>query len=171
MAVHNIPIEDNRIFMQRKGSTDKKDTVEAVLLGAERVDVGVNSGEKEIAKDEISQLNYERDRIDSKTVYDLSKQKRKCFFMLDLETGRGKGCWFPGSIRIGTINKDTELKSEKSEDSQSLIPLAQDLKVKVLDVEYDTEKRIWYLLTVDNIEGYILNSDISDIKYIDPKDF
>lgn len=171
MAVHNIPIEDNRIYMQRKGSTDKKDTVEAVLFGAERIDVGINSGEKEIAKDEFSQLNYERDQIDSKTVYQLSKQKRKCFFMLDLETGRGKGCWFPGSIRIGTINKDTELKSEKSTESQSLLPLIQGLKVKVLDVEYDDKKQIWYLLTVDDIEGYILNSDIKDVIYIDPKDF
>lgn len=171
MAVHNIPIEDNRIYMQRKGTTEKKDTVEAVLLGAERIDVGINSGEKEIAHDDVSGLNYERDRIDSKTVYQLSKQKRKCFFVLDLETGRGRGCWFPGSIRIGTINKDTELKSEMSEDSQNLMDLAQDLKVKVLDVVYDKNKRIWYQLTVDNIEGFILNSDISDVKYIDPKDF
>ena len=77
---------------------------ETVIIGATKVIVGVNSGEKEIAKDPITGLNVERDRIDGQVVYDLSAQKHHPWFVLDLETGhRG---WYPG--------KESEESSEGS---------------------------------------------------------
>ena len=168
MAGHVIPVEDNIIYTQRIGSTDPKDSRETILLGAERVDVGINSGEKEIAHDDISGLNYERNRIDSKTIYDLSKQKRKCFFVLDLETGRGKGCWFPGSIHVCDTKDIVDLKSDMSDDSQTLIQIPANTTVKILDLMYDANRNIWYNLVYNEIEGFTRNTNVENAKYIDP---
>lgn len=169
MAAHNIPIENNIIYTQRKGSTELKDSRETILLGAERVDVGVDSGEKEIARDEYSGLNYERNKIDSKTIYQLNKQKRKCFFVLDLETGRGGKSWYPGCIQVATINgENVVLKSEPSEDSQSLINIPNDTQIKVKDLVYDADKNIWYNILYNEIEGFVRNTYITNIRYVDP---
>jgi len=155
--------------MQKKGSTTPKDTVTTILLGPERIDVGVNSGNKEIAKDKISGYNYERDAIDSKTIYNLQTQKRSCCFILDLETGRGnKQSWYPGAIRVADIKgENVAIKSEMSDESQTIITVSN-VTVKVLDVEYDASKNIWYKVDYNENVGYVRNTYISDVRYSDP---
>jgi len=164
-----IPIGNNIIYTKKKGSEEKKDSVQTVLFGAERVDVGINSGKKEIAKDKESGLNYERDAIDGKTIYNLRNQEKKCFFVLDLETGkRGKNSWYPGAIRIADINgKNIDIKSEKSETSQTIITVSN-VTVKILDVEYDDAKNIWYKVDYNAFVGYVRNTYIKDVRYSDP---
>lgn len=166
MAITNILVGNNIIYTQKIGSTEAKDSRETILFGAERVDVGVNSGNKEIANDSISGLNYERDKIDSKTIYNLKTQKRKCFFVLDLETGsRG---WYPGCIQIADIkDNNVEIKSDKSDDSQT-ITVISNITVKVLDLEYDQSKNIWYKINYNDQVGYVKNIYISNVRYSDP---
>lgn len=80
-----VPVDDNLIMVNNK---------ETVLLGAERVDVGVKTGETVIKTDPLTGFNYKDEEVITKTVYDLSKQKHNNWFVLDLETGsRG---WYPG---------------------------------------------------------------------------
>jgi len=98
LKVVTHPISDNLLMTNNK---------ETFILGAQKVIVGVNSGQQEIATNPDTGLNYLRDRIDGQTVYDLSTQKHHPWFILDFETGdRG---WYPGK---------PEESSEDSEDSQ-----------------------------------------------------
>lgn len=165
MAKNDIPVQNNIIYTQKKGYTSKNGR-ETVLLGAERVTVGVDTGEKEIAKDKLSGYNYERNKIEAKTIYDLSAQRKKCFFVLDLETGtRG---WYPGSVRVCDINGYyVPIKKEKSDDSETVITVSN-VTAKVLDLEYDDSKQIWYKLYYNSNVGYVKNSYISNVRYVDP---
>jgi len=168
MATTNSPIGNNVIYMQKKGSAEQKDTTKTVLFGAEMVDVGINSGNKEIATDPDSGWKYERDAIVSKTIYNLQKQKHSCFFILDLETGRGGKSWYPGCIQKGDITaSDVAIKSEMSETSQTLITVSN-VTVRILDLDYDANKNIWYKILYNEIEGYVRNTYISNTRYTDP---
>jgi len=163
MAIINSPIGDNII---KTGSGLPYEGRETVLLGAQRVDVGVNSGRTEIATDKQSGFKYERDAIEGKTIYNLQTQQHKAFFVLDLETG-GRG-WYPGAIQIGDITgTDIPIKSDKSETSQTLITVSN-VTVKINDLEYDSEQRIWYNVTYNDITGYVKNIYISNVRYTDP---
>ena len=67
---------------------------ETVLFGAERIDVGVNTGEEVIKTNPITGENYLTTETAAQTIYDLHKQKHKSWFVIDLETGsRG---YYPG---------------------------------------------------------------------------
>lgn len=81
-------IKDNLIMVNNR---------ETVLLGADKVIVGVDSGETEIrtvTDSEGNKFNYETKKIDAQVIYDRSKIKHSSWFVLDLETGtRG---WYPG---------------------------------------------------------------------------
>lgn len=79
------PIEDNILMTNNR---------ETFILGANKVVVGVNFGNTEIATDPDTGYNYERDVIEGQTVYDLAKQKHRNWLILDLETGQ-RG-WYPG---------------------------------------------------------------------------
>jgi len=166
----NIPIGNNIIYMQKKGSTESKDTVETVLLGAERIDVGVNSGKTEIAKDKESGFNYERNAIDGKQIYNLRTQKKSCCFMVDLETGRGKDTsWYPGAIQITYIvGDDIAIRADKTTSAQIVMTLQNNTKVKILDLEYDDEMNVWYKIFYDEKEGYVRNTYVNGVRYSDP---
>jgi len=72
MAINNIPIGNNVIYMKKKGSAaGEKVSAETILFGAERVDVGIETDKKEIATDKASGFKYERNAVDSKTIYNL----------------------------------------------------------------------------------------------------
>ena len=85
LKVVTHPVNDNILMTNNK---------ETFILGAEKVIVGVDSGEMEIAQDPETGLNYQRKKIEGQTVYDLAAQKHHPWFIIDFETGdRG---WYPG---------------------------------------------------------------------------
>lgn len=82
--VRKHPIADNLIM---------SNNMETVLLGVERIDVGVPTDNMIIKTDPETGQNYKVPEVVPQTVYSLKDQKHRAWFVLDLETGtRG---WTP----------------------------------------------------------------------------
>lgn len=87
---HPVAVGDNLIMTGKHGEPNK----ETVLLGAERVVVGVATGNKVIKTNPENGMKYEANEVVAKEIYNVSTQCHHCWFVLDLETG-GRG-WYPG---------------------------------------------------------------------------
>lgn len=88
--VQHPVIADNKIISGKAGETPK----DTLLIGSERVTVGVKTGNKIIKKNPATGLNEEVDEVVDKIIYDSESQLHAGIFALDLETG-GRG-WYPG---------------------------------------------------------------------------
>ena len=100
-------------------------------------------------------------------IYDFNKQKRSCWFILDLETGSHG--WFPGCIIKGTVQGTAEIKAAPDE-SAGVLELISDTSVEVLEIDaVDQEPFIpgWY--KVKHIAtGYVQKNAISNLRYEKP---
>lgn len=78
-------------------------------------------------------MNKGRIKVEPREIYDTQKQKRKNWFILDLETGRhsnGKS-WFPGSVvRASVVGERIPLRSEPREDA----PIIDELSDSIVEL-------------------------------------
>ena len=95
-----------------------------------------------------------------KEIYSYRPQP-SAWFVLDLETGRGNNSWFPGCLVKGNLEVGIEIK-EYSDDESSTVYIVDDSEefAKVI-----TKKDSWYKIEYKNIEGYIKQTDLQNIKY------
>ncbi len=158
VEIKTHPINSNTIVCENS---------ETVLLGAEIVKVGINTGEKTVVTDSITGYKSIQDKIEGQTVYELRTQKHRPWFVLDLETGsRG---WYPGClIYAEIIGQEVEVKEEESVDSTTLKIVPQGTKVKILNVLDGTNTLVWYFIECEDVQGYVRTNLISNIQYVDP---
>ena len=155
------PIGDNLL---------KINDVEYQPLGVDKVIYGLENPEKtEVRKDPDTGLNYARNEVEQQEIFSLSAQKHRCWFIIDLETG--KHGWFPGCIIHGTVNAGVELKASPDDSSETIETLEGSSIITVLDImtidrkEFDENE--WHKVKFTQ-EGYIRSSLIYDLRYANP---
>lgn len=82
------PIGDNIIITNKKPNDNNMKTL---LLGAEQVIVGVNTGETErktLYDSEGNEYYYEGPKIEGRQIYNIQTQRHSNYIFLDLETGQ-----------------------------------------------------------------------------------
>lgn len=95
-----------------------------------------------------------------KEIYSYKRQP-SAWFVLDLETGRGNNSWFPGCLIKGNLETGLEIKEYSDEESSTLLIVDDSEEfAKVIN-----KKDSWYKIEYKNIEGYIKQSDLHNIKY------
>lgn len=149
--------------------TANQSVSETVLLGADKVFVGVeNKNETEIAQNENG-IKYERNKVEPVEIYNLNKQAHHCWFMLDLETG-GRG-WYPGAKEVVDITNAT-IYAENNDQSSVLAEAISGTYDK-LDLLYgtttDSTGKIIYckIQFKDDLIGYLKNSCVTKSYFTD----
>jgi len=137
-------------------------------INVEKVIVGVENPDKtEILKDDETGLNYARNAVEGKDIYDRRKQKHSAWFILDFENGsRG---WFPGSVIHGNIIESTNIMSEPSAESTVLKTIDHAI-VQVLDIDTIDEEPFydgWYKIKYD-IVGFVPEKSVTNLRYDSP---
>lgn len=155
-------IGDNIVLTNKKPDSLN---ITTVLLGADKVTVGVPSGKKGIKVDPVTGANYLGEIIDSQEVYNIHKQNHSNWFVLDLETG-GRG-WYPGSKQIVDVIVETAyIKSDADDSSETLAQVVNNDRLDVINDEIRNKVR-WYVVKFNGIIGYIKASYVSVVKYVD----
>lgn len=153
------PIKDNTIYI---------DNHKTILIGAEKIVLGVQTDEVVIRQNAETGLRTLEPKIEGNEIYNLKTQKHSCWFALDLETG--KRGWYPGAEVFGTTKvNNVALKQEDSDSSATIIILPQNMRVKILNKLDSTNSLIWYNVNYNGIEGYIRCINIHNIEYVDPQ--
>lgn len=145
-------------------------------LGISKVITGVeNPNETEIiqvyspADDRI--LNKSRNKVEAQEIYDIG-HRRKNWFMLDLETGRGcEDSWYPGCVVLATvIGPRIPVKAEPTYDSATLEELTNAIVI-LQDTHYLPENMEelgdWCKVKFTQV-GYIESRYLMNIRYGDP---
>jgi hypothetical protein len=79
-SITNRPIIDNSLLIGEN---------EYIGIEVQKVIVGIeNSNEREILLDKATGYNYSRNLVEPQEIYNYSKKRHSCCFMLDLETGQ-----------------------------------------------------------------------------------
>ena len=143
--------------------------LQKILVGSDEKVIDPNTGgiRREVIKDSETGLNKARDAVEAHEVYDFNKQKRSCWFILDLETGSHG--WFPGCIIRGTVIGPTDIKAAPDEASETLETIS-DAVVEVLEIDaIDQEPFIpgWYKVKYIQT-GYIKENTVSNLRYEEP---
>lgn len=163
-------VRDGSLFITPHDSNKIQDLKEATALNVDKITVGVeNPDEREILKDQETELNYSRNAVESQELYDRNKNRHRPWFFLELCTG--KYGWYPGcEIHADVVNTPVQIKSEPSDISDTLYEIDMPSIVVILDQDALDKSYVdtgWYRINYLQ-EGYIKSSCVKNLRYADP---
>jgi hypothetical protein len=159
--IENHPINDNSLIIEGN---------EYIGLGVQNIIVGVeNPEQREILLDKATGYNYSRNLVEPQEIYNYTKKKHSCCFMLDLETGQHG--WYPGCEIHGDIIEGLEvpIKQAPNENSETLgnVSKASVVILEIETIDQEPYDKGWYKILYD-VEGYIKKEFITNLRYADP---
>ena len=152
----------------------KREDKKVIALGLSQVITGVeNPNEQEViqvySKADGRDMNVGRDKVEAQEIFNIKKQKHSCWFVLDLETGRGRtDSWFPGCVvRASVLGNNIPIRSNSTDDAE-IVEEVSNAIVELVDVHHlPKELDSWYKVKFTKV-GYIKSEYLSNLRYEAP---